>query len=177
MRSGAAGGGGGIEQADVAAPGGDTYDTPDQRRDVTRAVLAAYPKALAKARGELDATGKPVVDYVVRDCTGGNGCSFYTYLQGTSMASPHAAGVAALLVSKHGSKDPAHPGLTLAPAQTEGLLSGTAVDHRCPPGGVQDYRRLLSDGKVETATHRCEGTVERNGFYGEGIVNALRAVR
>jgi subtilisin family serine protease len=167
----------GIEQADVAAPGGDTYDTPDQRRDVTRGVLAAYPRSLAKKNGEIDATGRPLVDYVVRDCTGGNGCSFYQYLQGTSMASPHAVGVAALIVSRYGTKDPAHVGLTLAPAKTEGLLTGTAVDHRCPAGGVQDYRRVLLDGTVALASHRCEGTTSRNGFYGEGIVSAVGAVR
>ena len=42
---------------DVAAPGGDVYDTPDNTRDITKAVLAAYPGALASERGQLDADG------------------------------------------------------------------------------------------------------------------------
>ena len=34
---------------DVAAPGGDAYDTPDGSRDITGAVLAAYPKNVGLA--------------------------------------------------------------------------------------------------------------------------------
>ena len=34
---------------DVAAPGGDVYDTPGNTRDVTKAVLAAYPESLARS--------------------------------------------------------------------------------------------------------------------------------
>jgi lantibiotic leader peptide-processing serine protease len=79
---------------DVSAPGGDTFDTPDNKRDVTRAVLAAYPKALAQANGQLNPDGTPNVPNVVRSCKG-SVCAYYQYLQGTSMASPHAAGVAA----------------------------------------------------------------------------------
>src|SRR5690606_32813728 len=72
---------------DVAAPGGDVYDTADDNRDVTKAVLAAYPRSIAEERGELDPDGTPNVDHVVRDCRGGT-CAYYQYLQGTSMASP-----------------------------------------------------------------------------------------
>ncbi len=34
---------------DVAAPGGDVYDTPDNNRDITKAVLAAYPESVGRA--------------------------------------------------------------------------------------------------------------------------------
>ena len=168
----------GIEQADVSAPGGDYYDTADQRGDVEDLVLAAYPTRLARKNGDIDSTGKPTSDFVVRDCTSGR-CSYYQYLQGTSMASPHAAGVAALIVSKYGTTDTVsghQAGLTLAPYKTEGLLTGSARDHACPAGGQYDYRRVLADGSIRTATHVCEGTTDRNGFYGEGIVSANRAV-
>jgi subtilisin family serine protease len=54
----------------VAAPGGDAYDTADNKADVTHEILAAYPKSLAQARGELNPDGTPNVPYVVRDCRG-----------------------------------------------------------------------------------------------------------
>jgi subtilisin family serine protease len=163
----------------VSAPGGDTYDTADGKRDVTRAILAAYPKSLAQARGELNPDGTPNVPYVVRDCRGAT-CAYYQYLQGTSMASPHATGVVALIVSRYGHRDPRHGGLTLSPDRVRSILEGTATEHACPTPRAFTYTRyvLQSDGtylKV-TATHTCEGPTSHNGFYGHGIVDALSAV-
>jgi hypothetical protein len=45
--------------------------------------------------------------------------------------------------------------------------------HPGTPGGPS----FLRSGATVTTTHTCEGTLDRNGFYGEGIVNALTAVR
>ncbi|MFJ3964687.1 S8 family peptidase [Streptomyces sp. NPDC090036] len=73
----------------------------------------------------------------------------YGSMSGTSMASPHVAGVAALLVSTN-------PGIT--PAQLRDKLATQANDVACP-----------SDG-------RCKGTTAKNGFFGEGQVDALKAV-
>ncbi|MFJ8543580.1 S8 family peptidase [Streptomyces sp. NPDC093586] len=84
----------------------------------------------------------------------------YAYLQGTSMASPHAAGVAALLKSKY-----PHA----SPAQLQALLKAQADNPGCPASYDQD-----GDG-TQDAT--CEGGSRVNGFYGFGIVNALRAVK
>ncbi len=50
---------------------------------------------------------------------------------------------------------------------------GTATDHACPPGGVQSYVR---EGRSEEFTATCVGDADFNGFYGDGIVNALGAV-
>ncbi len=160
---------------DVASPGGDVYDTPGNTRDVTKATLSAYPKALAVANGEIDANGDPTVDYVVKDCKG-SVCGYYQYLQGTSMASPRAAGVAALIVSKYGKRDRAHGGLTLDPDKVEAVLKGTAARTACPNPPTFTYTRNLPTGSTVTATHTCEGGPSDNGFYGSGIVDALRAV-
>lgn len=166
----------GIEQADVAAPGGDTYDTPNGRQDPKGAVLAAYPATLAVLNGDVDAAGNPTTPFVLKDCSG-RVCGYYQYLQGTSMAAPHAAGVAALIVSEYGVRDPAHRGtLTLAPGRTEGLLTGTATDTACPTPATYTYRRVLASGAIRTSTATCEGTKDRNGFYGEGIISATAAV-
>ncbi|MDF2710041.1 MAG: peptidase and in kexin sedolisin [Nonomuraea muscovyensis] len=166
----------GNRYVDVSAPGGDVYDTADNTRDVTRATLSAYPESLARARGELNADGTPNVDHVVRDCAGAV-CGYYQYLQGTSMASPRAAGVAALIVSRFGHHDRRHGGKTLAPAIVETALKASATRTACPNPPAFTYTRHLPNGTTVTATHVCEGGPLRNGFYGSGIVDALRAVR
>jgi lantibiotic leader peptide-processing serine protease len=74
---------------------------------------------------------------VLRDCQGGT-CS-YRYLQGTSMASPHAAGVAALIVSSHGRRDAGHGGLTLSPRTVEQVLTRTAKQTPCPSPPIFTY--------------------------------------
>ncbi|CAL9560529.1 hypothetical protein SUDANB6_04651 [Streptomyces sp. enrichment culture] len=83
----------------------------------------------------------------------------YAFLQGTSMASPHAAGVAALLKSKH-------PHAT--PARLQELLKAQADSLACPASYDQN-----GDGTQDAV---CEGGKRDNGFYGAGIVDALRAV-
>ncbi|WP_440083578.1 S8 family peptidase [Streptosporangium sp. LJ11] len=161
---------------DVSAPGGDVYDTADNHRDVTRATLAAYPRSVAEARGQLNPDGTPNVTNVVRSCKS-DVCAYYVYLQGTSMASPRAAGVAALIVSKYGQRDRAHGGKKLHPAVVETVLKGTATRTACPTPPAYTYTRHLPDGTTATSTHTCERGALSNGFYGYGIVDALRAVR
>jgi len=107
---------------DLSAPGGDVYDTPDNHRDITKAVLAAYPESLARASGLLDANGEPTVPNIVRNCNAGGTCAYYQYLQGTSMASPHAAGVAALAAGKWGLPDRRNGGKFAFPNVVEWFL-------------------------------------------------------
>ncbi|MFF5114255.1 S8 family serine peptidase [Streptosporangium sp. NPDC000509] len=161
---------------DVSSPGGDVYDTANGDRDVTRATLAAYPKSLAEARGQLNPDGTPKVTNVVRSCKD-DVCAYYIYLQGTSMASPRAAGVAALIVSEYGRRDRVHGGKRLRPTVVERVLKGTATRTPCPTPPAHTYTRHLPDGSTATSTQTCEGNTSRNGFYGYGIVDALRAVR
>jgi subtilisin family serine protease len=163
----------GIEQADVSAPGGDVYthSTPATGGPVyADAILAPYPEALARAEGDIDPNGNPTTPAVVKDCQKGT-CAYYEYLQGTSMAAAHAVGVAALAVAQYGRRDPRNGGLTLDPARVEQLLLGTAVDTPCPAQNPFVYPGLRP---VYTAF--CEGTPQRNGFYGDGVVNAARII-
>nr|WP_238355204.1 S8 family serine peptidase [Kribbella sandramycini] len=76
----------------------------------------------------------------------------YASFNGTSMASPHVAGVAALMKS-------AHP--SWGPPQLEAALRKQATDTACPT----------------TPDARCTGTTKNNAFFGEGIADALDAVK
>jgi lantibiotic leader peptide-processing serine protease len=163
----------GLEQTDVSAPGGDRrdffatpqYDTPENR------ILSTYPRSVLEEEGLLDENGIPTDPLVLRDCRG-SVCAYYRYLQGTSMASPHAAGVAALIVSRYGHLDRPGRGFTLSPRRTERILKATAEDTPCPSPPTLVY----PDPDLEGLSATCEGTLERNGFYGFGVVDAMSAV-
>ncbi|GAA3445858.1 S8 family peptidase [Planomonospora venezuelensis] len=156
----------GIEQTDLAAPGGDEYDGPGGT-DITRTILAAAPEHVLRREGLLTGTGEPKTPAVVRDCRSGV-CAYYQYLAGTSMAAPHATGVAAILIGRFGK--PSADGVTMPPADVERLLYATATRRPCPSPRTLTYR--LGE---DTDTHTCEGGKSRNGFYGRGIVNAGKA--
>ncbi|WP_417564260.1 S8 family peptidase [Microbacterium sp.] len=104
--------------------------------------------------GETDvaAPGSSILSTVVNTRTGING---YGTKSGTSMASPHVAGVLALMKS-------AHPSFT--PAQLTAKLRADATDTACSAP-------QLNRGPA------CEGTLEYNSYYGDGIVDALKAVQ
>jgi subtilisin family serine protease len=161
----------GLEQADLSAPGGDSRQDPLAPPNPVDTVLAPYPTALAIANGELNPDGTPNTPFVLADCSRGD-CVYYQYLQGTSMASPHAAGVAALVVAARGKPDRRSGGLTLAPDTVERVLKRTAQDRPCPDPPVQSYPHPDLGPDFDAL---CEGTPELNGFYGEGIVDAFAA--
>ena len=164
----------GTEQADVSAPGGDRreffgtdrYDAPQTR------ILAPYPESVGRASGDIDANGEPTTPLVVKDTSGGKP-SYYQYLQGTSMAAPHAVGVAALIVSEYGRRDRSQGGLTLSPDKVQRILQRTATEHACPTPRLFVYPDPALGPDYNAY---CEGGPKRNGFYGDGIVDALAAV-
>jgi subtilisin family serine protease len=121
---------------DVSAPGGDTRQPNPAVSTIANAVLSTVINTTTKANG-------------------------WGYMQGTSMASPHAAGVAALALS-------AHPGLQ--PASLASFLERNAEGLPCPEG-VYNPRPGLDQFLAQ-----CTGGA-RNSFYGAGEVNAYNAVK
>ncbi len=164
----------GLGDVEVAAPGGwfrDGFGTPTYRTPGNM-ILSSYPLDVAIEEGLADENGVPVDDFSVVDCNTRGVCGFYTYLQGTSMASPHAAGVAALIIDRYGRED-RRGNKSLAPSTVRRILENSAVDHACPIGGIEIY---TEEGRPDTWNAVCEGTTDDNGLYGEGIINAARAV-
>lgn len=136
----------GISTADVAAPGGDsllqrTAEAPNGR------VLSTWP---------TDVYCRPTRT-VLDPRTGAK----YCYLQGTSMASPHAAGVAALIASRGLSGGAVTSALKQA---TNGLACPTDLTPYAP------YPQ--NSGAPQT----CEGSLNFNSWFGSGEVDALKAV-
>ncbi|MEU3725503.1 S8 family serine peptidase [Streptomyces sp. NPDC031705] len=158
----------------IAAAGNENYDlahkttdtaSPNDSTPVTRTITNAcldIPTELpgvvtvaANGTGTTKASfsnfGQGVIDVaapgqdVYSTLPGGK----YGSKSGTSMATPHVVGVAALMAS-------ANPGLT--PAQIRDRLATQANDIPCPADG------------------RCTGTAANNAFFGEGQVDALKAV-
>ncbi len=158
----------GNSNLDLANKTVDT-ESPNDSTPVTRTITNAcldIPTELpgvvtvaAMGKGNVKASysnfGNGVIDIAA---PGGDGTSGvystlpggkYGNMNGTSMASPHVAGVAALLAS-------VNPAAT--PADLRSKLGVQATDTACP-----------SDS-------RCTGTTTKNGFFGEGQTDALQAV-
>ncbi|GGM30712.1 serine protease [Micromonospora sonchi] len=167
----------GPEQAAVAAPGGwfrDGFGTDTFRTDANM-ILSTYPKKVLQEEGAVDEDGNVVPGaetFVFKECKANRECGYFTYLQGTSMAAPHASGVAALIVSRYG-KAQRGGGFGLAPDLVEQHLYRTAAEHACPQPRLVSY---TNEGRSAEFDAYCAGPVSFNGFYGHGIVDAYAAV-
>lgn len=144
----------GAKQVDVVAPGGDRrFQPPAPGIDGGDRVLGAWPSETIDA-----------VDPSLREQDGG---ADYAWEQGTSMAVPDVAGVAALIVSQFG--DP-----RLRPDAVEKILEGAATPLACPTPPTITYD--VPPGILATNTATCQGNSNSNSFYGHGLANALRAI-
>jgi subtilisin family serine protease len=172
----------GAQEIEISAPGGwfrDGLGTATYRT-VENEILSTYPfnalldEGQVRRNGQITPLGK--ANGVIKQCPAAADepveCGWYAFLQGTSMASPHAAGVAALAVSAHGSGTTADD-FGLSPDQVRTIVMSSARNHPCPPGGVQSYTDV---GRSAEFTASCTGSDDFNAFYGDGIVNAFRTV-
>jgi subtilisin family serine protease len=136
---------------DVAAPGGDYFSATGTVQD---AVLGAVPEDSAIFEG-FDPLNE-----LFPGITTVSGGATYVYLNGTSMAAPHATGVAALV-------EQLHP--NWGPGAVAAAVKSTATDLSCPadwePLGPEDER------------FRCTGGQGHTSFFGSGLVNADAATR
>ena len=134
---------------DVTAPGGSRFQTTPL--DTARGrVLSTYSSTAS------DLADEAALGRLVQDANG----NYYAWLNGTSMAAPHAAGVAALIRA-------AHPGMPQDAVAA--LLRSTATAQPCPAAldpGVEFF-----GAPVQV----CSGGPGNNNFYGKGLVNALAA--
>ncbi|MFC9692642.1 S8 family serine peptidase [Kribbella sp. NPDC056951] len=171
----------GTEQIEVSAPGGwfrDFFGTP-QFRTNGNLILSTYPVNTLQANGLVDAAGELTPDGIAlgaqKQCPAGvtdyTKCGYYFVLQGTSMASPHATGVAALIVSQYGKGRPG--GFGMDPDKVGRILMDTAQSRACPNPPLLTY---TNEGRPAEFNALCEGTRNFNGFYGHGIVDAWAAV-
>ena len=142
----------GTDAVDVTGPGGDfLVITPEA--ETGQVVSALPPDSL------FYFFAKEFFGTAYEDCSSGT-CVTYGGLQGTSMAAPHATGVAALAISRHGK---------MTPDALASILKETATALPCPPNPYDPAPDF-----VLPAT--CTGGTEHNNFYGSGEVDALAVV-
>ena len=130
---------------DVTAPGGDAGQTPASVFGRGR-ILAGWSSTDATGTWEALANANRAVV---------SGGGRYVWISGTSMSSPHAAGVAALIRDVH----PNMPQGAVA-----ALLRSSATPLSCPATWPANDPRQCTGGSGQTS------------FFGAGMVNALEAV-
>ena len=147
----------GMSVVNVAAPGGDLV-TPEPDGDLTppTSVLAAAPNP-SEIFDQYDFFNGFVPGLTVE-----NNGAYYMALDGTSMASPHAAGVAALVRQMHPNWG---SGAVIA------AVERSAQPLSCPGPGEP----MVFDFRLGNQIVPCQGGNGRTSYFGHGLVDALAA--
>ena len=146
----------GMSRVDVTAPGGDYFRATGTAQD---AVLAAVSNTSDPDNGIWD-----FYDFIETVLPAYNGLTVlasgnrYAYLNGTSMSSPHAAGVAALVKQQNP---------VWSPGAVKAAVQRATQQLECPP----DWSPLNSGDERE----KCYGEDGRTSFFGHGLVDAAAA--
>lgn len=144
----------GMSRVDVAAPGGDFFRATNTRQDAVLGALSSTgdpDNSIWEIYDFREQNGGPAYDGLTVLTDGGYR---YGFLNGTSMAAPHAAGVAALIKQNHPD---------WSPGALKSAVQRSAQHLDCPPEFLPDDPR------------RCYGNGGRTSFFGHGLVDASAA--
>jgi hypothetical protein len=162
------------DQSDLSAPGGLGSVTGD-----LSSFSSLGPTADGRTKPDVVAPGEPIVaakargSYVASSVTVG-GSHFKD--AGTSMSSPHVAGIVALLLSRNNTLgvDGVRAALR-AGAGTSGLVAKTADPENSYGAGKVDARSVLGAVAVDTSAYHGTGDIDGGGGGGCSLGRAERA--
>ena len=141
----------GMTTVDVGAPGGDYFAASGTVQD---GITAAWTSTDRNGLWDVYADLTDVFPGLAIEGAGG---ARWIVVTGTSMASPHATGVAALVIERHPS---------WSPGAVAAAVERTATPLGCPPAWLP---------QAPDDPRRCTGGVGHTSFFGHGLVNAAAA--